>query len=121
MIGASGFSFLSPVNMPTFRVPKILENSLYFEFVKAFKGDAYQHLPLLSTIREIACSAIQVLPAPVGAVTRQSALLIAESASSWNLSGLNFVLSGTPIKAKTFFNLVSASGLIFGDFDLLLN
>ncbi len=122
MTGASGFSFLSPVKMPTLPVPNISPNSAYFELVNAFKGEAYQDFPSFSSIRAMAFSAIQVFPAPVGAVTRQSARSIAEIASNWKSSGLNAPCSGTPMDANTFFSLASAPGFIFRtfSFDLLL-
>ncbi len=40
--------------------------------VSAFNGEAYQVLPPFSMMPAMACSAIQVFPDPVGAVTRQS-------------------------------------------------
>ena len=105
-----GFSFLSPVKIPTFPGPNKSENSEYLEFDKAFKGEAYQDLPPFLWMLAIACSAIQVFPAPVGAVTRQSAFRIAEIASNWKKSGSKGVSSGTPMVAKTFFSLESAPG-----------
>jgi len=85
----------------------------------AFKGDAYQDFPPFACILAIAFSAIQVLPAPVGAVTRQSAFLIAESALSWKGSGLKADFSGTPMDEKTFFSLASAFGFNFSANKLL--
>jgi hypothetical protein len=61
-----------------------------------------------------AFSAIHVFPEPVGAVTRQSLLSIAERASSWKASGVKTGFSGTPISAKTFRNLASAPGFKWG-------
>gem|GEM_PF-4875137 len=58
------------------------------------------------------CSAIQVFPAPVGAVTRQSAVFTASTASIWKASGVKGLAVGLPIPAKTVFRLASAPGLI---------
>jgi hypothetical protein len=62
----------------------------------------------------MASSAIQVLPEPVGAVTRQSDRRIAANALSWKGSGLKGSLGGVPILANTFFSRGSALGFILG-------
>jgi hypothetical protein len=46
-------------------------------------------------------TAIQVLPAPVGAVTRQSDWAMAATASVWNRSGVKGLSFGTPIPENT--------------------
>ncbi len=81
-IEASVLSLISPVRIPTLFFPKNFENPAWIEFVSAFKGVAYQTLPFCSTICCATLRAIQVLPAPVGAVTRQSEVCTAFTALS---------------------------------------
>jgi hypothetical protein len=51
------------------------------------------------------------LPDPVGAVTKQSAFWITESASSWKGSGVKGVLSGVPMDVKILLSFESAPGV----------
>jgi len=81
MIGAWGFSFRSPVRMPTCSGPKTFANSNSLALDRAFKGEAYQLRPPWFKTRSMARSAIQVLPEPVGAETRTSLLAISLTAS----------------------------------------
>src|SRR3990172_5124830 len=112
-MGASAFSFVSPVKMPTLFSPNLWPNSTHFAFVRAFRGEAYQQRPPLSKMDWMACSAIQVFPTPVGAVTRQSVRLMASRAANWKGSGTKAVGVGLPILAKTCFNAGSISGFIW--------
>jgi hypothetical protein len=110
MMGASGLSLRSPVRMPTLSGPKICENSISFELVRALSGEAYHALPPFSKVRRMVWTAIQVLPAPVGAVTRQSDAVMAATASVWKRSGVKGRSLGTPIPENTFLSCGSAPG-----------
>jgi hypothetical protein len=101
MSGASEFSFLSPVSMPTRLAPNSSLNSWYLEFVSAFSGDVYQARRPFSRSRRISSRAIHVLPLPVGAVTSTSSNSNIASASSWKGSGLKGDGRGVPIPARS--------------------
>jgi len=113
MTGASGFSFRSPVRMPTESLPKYAENSVYLALDRAFNGEAYQDWPPWSRMLRMASRAIQVLPDPVGAVTRQSDRPTASRARIWNGSGVKGRVSGVPISAKIRRSRRSAPGRMF--------
>ena len=55
--------------------------------------------------------AIQVFPAPVGAVTRQSDAAMAATASVWKRSGVKGLFGGTPMPAKTDLSRASIWGV----------
>src|SRR5664280_2433920 len=103
MIGASVFSLVSPVMIPTFSGSKCRPNSTHLELDSAFSGEAYQARPPFSSTDKMASRAIHVFPEPVGAMTRQSVFLIASNAFIWKSSGTKGVGCGFPIWAKTLF------------------
>ena len=80
MIGASVFSLVSPVIMPTFSGSKCRPNSTHLELDSAFNGEAYQARPPFSSTDKIASRAIHVLPEPVGAMTRSQRL---QNSAAW--------------------------------------
>src|SRR6266404_3393062 len=99
--------------MPTDSGPNSSENSTYLEFVRALRGLVYQARRPELRSRRISSRAIQVLPLPVGAVTRTSSSSRAASASSWNGSGLKGEASGVPIPESRRCNSLGFVGTVF--------
>src|SRR5438034_4374575 len=85
-----GFTFTSPVRMPTVSAPKARVKSLNFWFESALSGVVYaMRLPVASAMW-MANSATSVFPAPVGADTMTDCPpSIARMASSWKSSSGN--------------------------------
>jgi hypothetical protein len=81
----------------TFSSPNSRENSTYLALERAFRGEAYQLRWPPASLCSMALRAIQVLPAPVGAVTSTSPDSSAAKASCWKGSGTKGAASGTPI------------------------